>query len=261
MALRHVSVTVNLLIVPFDLSGQTGIVTGAAAGIGEAVAQRLAEAGASIAVVDVDLEGAQRVAEAIGNHSFAVRADVSLAREVGIAVEEVLKRTGRIDILVNNAGIAGPSAPIWEQTDEFWQRNIAINLTGVFNFCRAVIPHMRSRGYGRIVNIASIAGKEGNPRMVPYSATKAGVIGLTKSLGKEVATEGICVNAVAPAVVQTKILDQLTPEQVSYMTEKIPMRRTGHPREIAAVVHFLASPDCSFVTAQCYDASGGRATY
>jgi 3-oxoacyl-[acyl-carrier protein] reductase len=173
----------------------------------------------------------------------------------------VLKRTGRIDILVNNAGIAGPSAPIWEQTDEQWQRNIAINLTGVFNFCRAVIPHMRERRYGRIVNIASIAGKEGNPRMVPYSATKAGVIGLTKSLGKEVATEGICVNAVAPAVVQTQILDQLTPEQVAYMTEKIPMRRTGKPQEIAAVVHFLASPDCSFVTAQCYDASGGRATY
>jgi NAD(P)-dependent dehydrogenase (short-subunit alcohol dehydrogenase family) len=252
---------VNLLIVSFDLTGQTGIVTGAAAGIGEAIAHRLAGAGATIAIVDLDLAGAQRVADAIGNGSFAVRADVSDAKEVGEAVDEVLKRTGRIDILVNNAGIAGPSAPIWEQTDEQWQRNIAINLTGVFNFCRAVIPHMRERRYGRIVNIASIAGKEGNPRMVPYSATKAGVIGLTKSLGKEVATEGICVNAVAPAVVQTQILDQLTAEQVAYMTEKIPMRRTGKPQEIAAVVHFLASPDCSFVTAQCYDASGGRATY
>jgi NAD(P)-dependent dehydrogenase (short-subunit alcohol dehydrogenase family) len=247
--------------VNFDLSGQTAIVTGAAAGIGEAIAQRLAGAGASIAIVDLDLAGAERVAAAIGNDSFAIRADVSQAAEVRGAVEEVLKRTGRIEILVNNAGIAGPSAPIWEQTDGQWQKNIAINLTGVFNFCRAVIPHMRERRYGRIVNIASIAGKEGNPRMVPYSATKAGVIGLTKSLGKEVATEGICVNAVAPAVVQTQILDQLTPEQVAYMTEKIPMRRTGKPQEIAAVVHFLASPDCSFVTAQCYDASGGRATY
>ena len=252
---------VNLLIVNFDLTGQTGIVTGAATGIGEAIAHRLAGAGATIAIVDLDLAGAQRVADAIGNGSFAVRADVSNATEVRGAVEQVLNRSGRIDILVNNAGIAGPSAPIWEQTDEQWQRNIAINLTGVFNFCRAVIPHMRERRYGRIVNIASIAGKEGNPRMVPYSATKAGVIGLTKSLGKEVATEGICVNAVAPAVVQTQILDQLTPEQVAYMTEKIPMRRTGKPQEIAAVVHFLASPDCSFVTAQCYDASGGRATY
>ena len=245
----------------FDLTGQTAIVTGAAAGIGEAIAHRLAAAGATIAIVDLDLIGAQRVADVLANSSFAIRADVSQAAEVSAAVEEVVNRTGRIDILVNNAGIAGPSAPIWEQTDEHWQKNIAINLTGVFNFCRAVIPHMRSRAYGRIVNIASIAGKEGNPRMVPYSATKAGVIGLTKSLGKEVATEGICVNAVAPAVVQTQILDQLTPEQVAYMTEKIPMRRTGKPQEIAAVVHFLASPDCSFVTAQCYDASGGRATY
>jgi 2-dehydro-3-deoxy-L-rhamnonate dehydrogenase (NAD+) len=136
-----------------------------------------------------------------------------------------------------------------------------VNLTGVFNLCRAVVPHMRRRGYGRIVNIASIAGKEGNPRMTPYSATKAGVIGLTKSLGKELATDGICLNAVAPAVFQTRILDQLTPEQVPYMTDKIPMRRIGKPEEIAGVVHFLASPDCSFVTAQCYDASGGRATY
>ena len=245
----------------FDLSGQTAIVTGAATGIGEAIAHRLAGAGATIGVVDLNLTGAQRVADAIGGGSFAVQADVSQAAAVRKAVEEALARTGRIDILVNNAGIAGPAAPIWEQTDEDWQRNIAINLTGVFYFCRAVVPHMRSRGYGRIVNIASIAGKEGNPRMAPYSATKAGVIGLTKSLGKELATDGICVNAVAPAVVQTQILDQLTPEQVAYMTDKIPMKRTGKPEEIAAVVHFLASPDCSFVTAQCYDASGGRATY
>ena len=150
---------------------------------------------------------------------------------------------------------------MWEQTDADWQKAIAVNLSGVFYFCRAVLPHMRERKYGRIVNIASIAGKEGNPRMVPYSATKAAVIGLTKSLGKEVATEGICVNAVSPAVVRTRILDQITPEQINYMTERIPMRRTGKPEEIAAVVHFLASPDCSFVTAQCYDVSGGRATY
>jgi NAD(P)-dependent dehydrogenase (short-subunit alcohol dehydrogenase family) len=249
------------MIVSFELTDQTAIVTGAATGIGEAIAQRLAAAGATVAIVDLNLEGAREVAEAIGGVSFAVQADVSLAADVERAVKEVLDRTGRIDILVNNAGIAGPAAPIWEQTDEAWQKNIAINLTGVFNFCRAVIPAMRSRGYGRIVNIASIAGKEGNPRMVPYSATKAGVIGLTKSLGKEVATEGICVNAVAPAVVQTQILDQLSPEQIAYMTEKIPMKRTGKPEEVAAVVHFLASPDCSFVTAQCYDASGGRATY
>jgi NAD(P)-dependent dehydrogenase (short-subunit alcohol dehydrogenase family) len=245
----------------FDLKGQTAIVTGAAQGIGEAIARRLAAAGAAIAVADVNWEQAQQVAKSLGDDSFPVRLDVSSSGSVGSAVAEVLQRKGQIDVLVNNAGIAGRAAPLWEQTDDDWQRAIAVNLTGVFQCCRAVVPHMRSRRYGRIVNIASIAGKEGNPRMVPYSATKAAVIALTKSLGKEVATEGICVNAVSPAVVHTPILDQLTPEQVSYMTQRIPMSRTGKPEEIAAVVHFLASPDCSFVTAQCYDVSGGRATY
>ena len=200
-------------------------------------------------------------AETLGQNSFAVQCDVSDASSIEKAVSAVLEQAGQIDILVNNAGIAGTSAPLWEQTEQDWHRALAVNLSSVFFFCRAVVPVMRRRGYGRIVNIASIAGKEGNPRMVPYSATKAGVIGLTKSLGKEVATDGICVNAVTPAVVRTKILEQLTKEQVDYMTDRIPMRRTGNPEEIAAVVHFLASPDCSFVTAQVYDASGGRATY
>lgn len=245
----------------FDLTGRAAIVTGAATGIGQAIAIRLAAAGATVAVVDLNLPGAQQASAALPNGAFAVQADVADAASVGRAVDAVLQQTGKIDILVNNAGIAGPAAYIWEQTDEDWQRNIAINLTGVFNFCRAVIPHMRKRSYGRIVNVASIAGKEGNPRMTPYSATKAGVIGLTKALGKEVATEGICVNAVSPAVVQTQILEQLTPEQVAYMTDRIPMRRTAKPDEIACVVHFLSSSECSFVTAQCYDASGGRATY
>jgi 3-oxoacyl-[acyl-carrier protein] reductase len=162
---------------------------------------------------------------------------------------------------VNNAGIAGKAAPIWEQTDSDWLNVLAVDLNGVFFMCRAVIPHMRSRGYGRIVNIASVAGKEGNPNMVAYSASKAAVIGLTKSIAKEVASEGICINAVSPAVIRTKILDQLTPAQVAYMVERIPMRRTGQPEEVAAVVHFLASRDCSFVTGQCYDVSGGRSTY
>jgi 3-oxoacyl-[acyl-carrier protein] reductase len=174
--------------------------------------------------------------------------DITLPDSVNAAVAEVLSRTGR-------------TAPVWEVTDEDWQQIIAVNMTGVFFCCRAVLPHMRARRYGRIVNIASIAGKEGNPNMCGYSATKAAVIGFTKSAGKEVATEGICVNAVAPAVVRTKILEQLTQAQVDYMTERIPMRRTGTPEEIAAAVHFLASPDAAFVTAQCYDASGGRATY
>jgi len=245
----------------FQLTGQVAIVTGAATGIGAAIASRLTRAGATLVILDLNLQGAKLVAEALGNGAFALEADVSDAGSVRAAVDAVMARTGRIDILVNNAGVAGPAAPTWEQTDENWQRNIAVNLTGVFNCCRAVVPHMRSRAYGRIVNIASIAGKEGNPNMSPYSATKGAVIAFTKSLGKELATDGICVNAVAPAVVQTEILDQLTPAQVSYMTDRIPMKRTGKPEEIAAVVHFLSSPDCSFVTAQCYDASGGRATY
>ena len=189
----------------FSLAGRTAMVTGAATGIGEAIAIRLAQAGATVAVIDLNLDGAQKVAASLPHGSFAVEADVANAASVGRAVDHVMQKTGQIDILVNNAGIAGPAAFIWEQTDEDWQRNIAINLTGVFNFCRAVVPHMRSRSYGRIVNIASIAGKEGNPRMIPYSATKAGVIGLTKALGKELATDGICVNAVTPAVVQTLI--------------------------------------------------------
>jgi 3-oxoacyl-[acyl-carrier protein] reductase len=244
----------------FDLSGQTAIVTGGAAGIGEAICRRLAAAGATVAVADIDRTAASTIAELI-DRAFPVEMNVSDADSVAEATRSVLSKTGRIDVLVNNAGVAGRAAPIADQTEEEWNRVIAVNMTGVFLCTRSVLPHMRERKYGRIVNIASIAGKEGNPNMTAYSATKAAVIGFTKSIAKEVATENICINAVTPAVVQTKILEQLTPTQISYMTDKIPMRRTGKPEEIAAVVHFLASPDCSFVTAQCYDASGGRATY
>ncbi|MEP6715466.1 MAG: SDR family NAD(P)-dependent oxidoreductase [Terriglobia bacterium] len=246
---------------PFDLSGQTAIITGGATGIGEAIAKRLADAGATIAIADLNGEGAAQTASSLPNGSFGVQVDVSKSDSVNAAVEAVVKRTGRVHILVNNAGIAGKALPIAQQDDEEFARVMAINVHGVFYFCRAVVPHMREHKYGRIVNIASIAGKEGNPNMIAYSGSKAAVIGMTKSLGKEVATEGICVNAVSPAVVRTKILEQLSDQQIGYMTAKIPMGRTGEPWEIAAVVHFLASPDCSFVTAQCYDASGGRATY
>jgi 3-oxoacyl-[acyl-carrier protein] reductase len=244
----------------FSLFDQVAMVTGAATGIGEAIARRLAAAGARVLIADINYEGAREAAKAIPG-STPLALDVTDPDSISAALQQVREQFQRLDVLVNNAGVAGKAAPIWEQSDDDWRRCVQINLDGVFYLCRAVVPHMRERKYGRIVNIASIAGKEGNPNMIAYSATKAGVIGLTKSLAKEVALDGICVNAVSPAVVHTKILDQLTPQQVEYMTSKIPMRRTGKPEEIAAVVHFLAAPDCSFVTGQCYDASGGRATY
>ncbi len=245
----------------FDLSGQTAIVTGAAGGIGEVIARRLANAGATVVIADLNVEAGKAVADTLPHSSFALKLDVTSSESCNQLVADVVARTGRVDIVVNNAGVAGKAAPVTEQSDEDWAWCVAVNLNGPFYLCRAALPHMKQAKYGRIVNIASIAGKEGNPNMSAYSATKAGVIGFTKSLGKEVATDGICVNAVTPAVVRTKILEQLTPQQVEYMTSKIPMRRTGEPEEIAAVVHFLASPDCSFVTAQTYDASGGRAVY
>jgi 3-oxoacyl-[acyl-carrier protein] reductase len=248
----------------FDLSGQTAIVTGAAQGIGEGIAERLARAGAQVGVVDLKFEQAREVASRLekqGFKAFPGQVDVSNRASVEKMIQAALDRSGRIDILVNNAGIAGRAAPVWEQTDQDWQRVIDINLTGVFYCCRAVMPHMLQRGYGRIVNIASLAGKEGNPNMTAYSASKAGVIAMTKSIAKEVAEVDICVNSVTPTVIRTPILDQLTEEQVDYMTSRIPRGRTGTVEEVAAVVHFLASPDCSFVTGQAYDVSGGRATY
>src|SRR5258708_3302940 len=218
----------------FQLTGQTAIVTGAATGIGEATARRLARAGATVAVADLNLAGASEVAASIGGESFGIAIDISRSDSAQQAIAEVLSRRGQIDVLVNNAGLGGRAAPLWEQTDEDWQRIIAVNMTGVFNCCRAVITHMRGRKYGRIVNIASIAGKEGNPNMTGYSATKAAVIGFTKSLAKEVAVDGICVNSVAPAVIPTSVLEQLTPAPVDHITERIPIHVTGKPQRTAA---------------------------
>ena len=240
------------------------MVTGAARGIGAGIARRLARAGASVVVADSNRRGAEATAEQLradGLQAFAVEVDVSDSASVRDAAEIVLDRQGRIHALVCNAGIAGKALPTWEQSDQDWQSVIDVNTSGVFYCCRAVLPSMLEHGYGRIVNIASLAGKEGNPNMVAYSASKAGVIALSKSIAKETALHDICVNAISPTVIRTPILDQITEEQVSYMTSRIPKARTGTVEEVAAVAHFLVSPDCSFVTGQCYDVSGGRATY
>ncbi len=248
----------------FDLCGQTAVVTGAARGIGAGIARRLARAGAQAIVADRNLAGAEASAEELRAQSLqaeAVKLDVSDGPAVADTFASLIENSGRLHILVNCAGIAGKAAPIQEQSDEDWHSVIDVNLNGVFYCCRAVTAHMIANNYGRIVNIASLAGKEGNPNMTAYSASKSGVIALSKSLGKETAGYNICVNAISPTVIRTPILDQITEEQVAYMTSKIPRGRTGTIEEVAAVAHFLASPDCSFVTGQCYDVSGGRATY
>lgn len=240
---------------------RVAIVTGAARGIGAAMATRLAADGYRVVVADIDNEEAARTATRIGAAASPARVDVTNEASVRAMVADVLDRMGRIDALVNNAGIAGTSAPCWELPPGEWERVLAIDLSGVYYGCRAVLPHMRERGSGRIVNIASIAGKEGNPNAVPYSAAKAGIIGLTKAVAKEVATSGILVNAVAPAVIETQILEQMTEAHVQYMVSRIPMGRVGQPEEVAALVSWLCSEECSFSTGAVFDISGGRATY
>jgi 2-dehydro-3-deoxy-L-rhamnonate dehydrogenase (NAD+) len=240
---------------------KTALVTGAARGIGLAIASRFAADGARVALLDLDGAAADAAAKKVGGGAIALAADVTKAGEIDSAINRVIDAWGRLDILVNNAGITGRSFPIWELSDEDWRRVIDADLTSVFLCCRAAVKVMLGQGGGRIINIASIAGKEGNPTLVPYSAAKAGVIGLTKALAKEVCTRGILVHAIAPAVIGTELLRQMEKSTVDLLVSKIPMGRVGRPEEVAALAAWLASDDCSFTTGAVHDLSGGRATY
>ena len=246
-----------------DLTGRCAIVTGGARGIGVAIATRLLQSGASVSLWDMDaaaLDEATAKLKPLGR-THTVVVDVTRVDSVDAAATSSAQALGKLDILVNNAGIAGANAKTWETDPVEWRRVLDINLTGPFHCCRAVIPHLLRNGYGRIANIASIAGKEGNPNAAHYSASKAGVIALTKSLGKELATSNVVVNCVTPAVIETDILKQITQAHIDYMLSKIPMGRFGQTGEAAALVAWLCSEDCSFTTGAVFDLSGGRATY
>jgi 3-oxoacyl-[acyl-carrier protein] reductase len=238
-------------------------VTGGARGIGFAVAERLARAGVRVALWDLDRARAESSAKelAAAGKVIAVAVDITDETAVARALAETTERIGKLDIFVNNAGIAGASKTLWDYTPEEWRQVFRINVEGMYLCCRAVVPQMIERGYGRIVNVASIAGKEGNPNAAAYSASKAAVMGLTKSLAKELATKGVIVNSVTPAAVKTEIFQQISQAHIDYMLSKIPMGRFGKVEEMAAMICWLASEDCSFTTGAVFDLSGGRATY
>lgn len=246
-----------------DLTGRIAVVTGGAQGIGRAIVERFLDSGAAIAIWDRDRALADKVAAELKSKgkvaAFAV--DVTNYAAVERTRDDTIKAFGRIDILVNNAGIAGPNTTTWDYPLDAWRRVMAINLDGPFHCCRAVVPGMIAQNYGRIVNIASVAGKEGNPNAPAYSASKAGVIALTKSLGKETANKDIAVNCITPAAAKTAIFDQMTQQHIDFMLSKIPRGRFVLVEEIAALAAFCASADCSFSTGAAFDISGGRATY
>ena len=246
-----------------DLKGRVAVITGGAQGIGYAAAERMLASGAAVVLWDIDaarLAQAENTLAALGTVSTSI-VELTLAADIDAAAAAAVQAHGRIDILVNNAGITGGNAPTWELAPDAWRRVIDVNLVGPFLTCRAVVPQMLKQGYGRIVNIASVAGKEGNPNASHYSASKAGLIALTKSLAKELATKGVLVNAVSPAAAKTAIFDQMTQAHIAFMLSKIPMARFLEVGEAAAMIAWLASEDCSFSTGAVFDLSGGRATY
>src|SRR5499433_2732880 len=244
-----------------DLNGRTAVVTGGAQGFGKAITERFVASGAKVAIWDHDKALADKTAQAIGNAVSAFQVDVTDSAAVERTRDDTLKAFGKIDILVNNAGIAGINKTAWETDLEEWRKVLRINLDGPFICCKAIVPAMISQGYGRIVNIASIAGKEGNPNAAHYSASKAGLIALTKSLGKELAGYNIAVNAITPAAAKTAILEQITQAHIDFMLSKIPRNRFVTVEEVAALVAWIASEENSFTTGAVFDISGGRATY
>ena len=246
------------------LQDQVAVVTGAGQGLGQAIALRLAEEGANIAAVDLNAATGQEVARQIeekGSRAVVYDTDVSNWEAVQGLATQVIGDLGRVDILVNNVGWPCPGAPLTEQSNEVWEKSLLLNLTTQFYCCKAFIPHMLERSYGRIINVSSMAGKDGNPDIIPYSTAKAAIMGMTKGLGKELATTGIAVNCICPAVIETEGAKLVGPEVHKILIGKIPMGRMGQPDEVAALVAYLASPECSFSTGAVYDISGGRATY
>ncbi|KQP13598.1 SDR family NAD(P)-dependent oxidoreductase [Pseudorhodoferax sp. Leaf267] len=244
-----------------DLKGRHAVITGGAVGLGYGIAQRMLASGASVTLWDQNAEALAKAQAVLGAGVDTVQVDVAAHASVAAGARETAARHAAVDILVNSAGITGPNVKLWDYPPEEWARVQQVNLNGLFHCCREIVPLMRARNYGRIVNIASVAGKDGNPNASAYSASKAAVIGLTKSLGKELADTGIRVNCITPAAVKTPIFDQMTPEHIAFMLSKIPMARFGTVEEVAAMVSWLCTEDCSFTTGAVFDLSGGRSTY